>query len=339
MATFLIDCGTGGELAELGRRVVSYLGPDAVLGRTSDLVYGGVDARSSGAEVFIGLQATGATGTETWVHPRSDQRSRMLADTIQSEMWRYGGRGTTRTGDLSALAPERHSPGAAACILEVDDRVRHTRDGAALDGMAQAIARAARGARYGGAARAQVRAFDAAAAPVDDPMLRPFYDLVSRSRSDGAYRERVIADPVGALRDLGVEVPPDLQEAMATHLRDTIRGQVASAQSWSRGLEAPQVEVYARPWGVVIALNSQATTDLANGSNAIAGVLAMVTAVCGASGNVPCAAVTGIIGGYLWAMASVISLMNRGNGVYLTIPWTSFLPPPLGVPLVIPTPR
>lgn len=54
----------------------------------------------------------------------------------------------------------------------------------------------------------------------------------------------------------------------------------------------------------------------------------------------PCTAVAGILSGYLWAMASVVSLMNRGNGVYLTIPWTTFLPPPLATPgLVIPTPR
>jgi outer membrane lipoprotein SlyB len=85
------------------------------------------------------------------------------------------------------------------------------------------------------------------------------------------------------------------------------------------------------------ALAPQATSDLSNGANAVAGVGAIIAAACGASSNVPCAAVAGIISGYLWAMASVISLMNRGNGVYLTIPWTSFLP--LMPKIVIPTPR
>src|SRR5678816_3650463 len=92
MATYLIDCGSGGDLLELGRRFVSYLGPDAVLARSHDLVYGGVDARSSGADVFIGLQSTGGMGTETWIHPRSGPRSRALADTLQSELWRFGAR-------------------------------------------------------------------------------------------------------------------------------------------------------------------------------------------------------------------------------------------------------
>lgn len=338
MATYLIDCGPGSDLLELGRRVVSYLGPDAALGRSHDLVYGGVDARSSGADVFIGLASGGAAGTETWIHPRGGPRSRALADTLQSELWRYGGRGATRTGDLSVLAPERHLPSAAACVIEVDDRARHAREPQLIDGLAQAIASAARSARYGRGGAAPARGLEGEASA--EAMMRPFADLLARARGDAAYRDRALADPIGALRELGVEVPQDLREAMASHLRNTLTGPVAQTQGWARGLEAPSASVYARPWGVVIELNSQAASDLANGANAVAGVLAMVAAACGGSGAVPCAAVTGVISGYLWAMASVVSLMNRGNGVYLTIPWTTFLPPPLGTPgIVIPTPR
>jgi hypothetical protein len=340
MATYLIDCGPGGDLVELGRRVVSYLGPDAMLARTHDILYGGVDTRSSGADVFIGLQSTGTMATETWVHPRSGPRSRVLADSIQAEMWRYGARGGTRTGDLSALAPERHLPNAAACLVEVDDRVRHTREPRAIDEMAQVIANAARGARFGGrgAASAAARGFDAAPA-VENPLMQPFADLVARARTDSAYRERAHADPIAALRELGVEVPADIQDAMATHLRGAISGPAATTAGWARGLSAA-IEVNARPWGVVISLDSQTTSDLANGTNVVAGILTAIAGVCTATGNVPCAAVSAILSGYLWAMASLISLMNRGNGVYLTIPWTSFLPAPFGTPgLVIPTPR
>ncbi len=335
MATYLIDCGPNGDLLELGRRVVSYLGPDAVLGRSNDLVYGGIDARSSGAEVFIGIQASGAVGTETWVHPRGGPRSRALAETIQTEMVRFGGRGTTRTGDLSVLAPERHLPSAAACVIEVDDRVRHARDAHTSDTMAQAIAAAARSARYGRGSARMARVFEVP--PAADAMMRPFADLMERARNDAAYRQQVIDNPIAALRDAGINVPAEVGEGMASQIRDALTGQVSTGQSWSRGLEAPTADVHAEIYGVVIDLNSQAATDLNNATNGVAGVLAIIAAACGGTGNVPCAAVAGILAGFLAIMSSVVGLMNRGNGVRLTIPWTSFLP--LMPSIVIPTPR
>lgn len=335
MATYLIDCGPSGDLLELGRRVVSYLGPDAVLGRSNDLVYGGIDARASGAEVFIGIQASGAQGTETWVHPRGGPRSRALAESIQTEMVRFGGRGNTRTGDLSVLAPERHLPSAAACVIEVDDRVRHARDAHASDTLAQAIATAARSARYGRGSGRTARVFEVPAGA--DSMMRPFADLLERARTDAGFRERVLADPIAALREAGVTVPAEIGEGMSTQIRNALTGQVSTGQSWSRGLEAPTVDVHAEVYGVVIELNAQATSDLNNAANGVAGILGMVAAACGGTGNVPCGVVAGILAGYLAVMSSVVGLMNRGNGVRLTIPWTSFLP--LMPPIVIPTPR
>jgi hypothetical protein len=209
----------------------------------------------------------------------------------------------------------------------------------AIDQMAQAIANAARGAKYGqrSAATAMVPARAMTEDASSHPMAQPFNELITRARSDGAYRERAMNDPIGCLRELGVEVPNELHEAMSQHLRTAIGGGNATGQSWTRGLEAPHVTVNARPWGVVIELNSQATSDLSNGANAVAGIAAMITAACAGTGNVPCGVIAGIISGYLWTMASVISLMNRGNGVYLTIPWTSLLP--MMPPVIIPTPR
>jgi hypothetical protein len=204
-----------------------------------------------------------------------------------------------------------------------------------MDGIAQALATAARSARYGKrAALAPVRAFEADA---QSPMMQPFVDIVTRAGNDPGFRDRALTDPIGVLREAGIDAPPEVREAISTQLRSAINGPVSSGQAWSRGLEAPTADVYARPWGVVIELNSQAVTDLTNGANGIAGVLAIVAAACGASGAVPCAAVAGILGGALAVMSSVVALMNRGNGVVLTIPWTSFLP--LTVPVVVPTPR
>lgn len=335
MATYLIDCGPSGDLLELGRRVVSYLGPDAVLGRSNDLVYGGIDARSSGAEVFIGIQASGAQGTETWVHPRGGPRSRALAESIQTEMVRFGARGNTRTGDLSVLAPERHLPSAAACVIEVDDRVRLARDAHTSDTMAQAIAAAARSARFGRGSARTARVFEVPAGA--DALMRPFADLIERARTDSGYRERVLADPLAALREAGVMVPAEVGEGVSSQIRNALTGQVSTGQSWSRGLEAASADVHAEVYGVVIDLNAQATSDLNNAANGVAGVLAVISAACGGTGNVPCSAIAGILAGYLAIMSSVIGLMNRGNGVRLTIPWTSFLP--LMPSIVIPTPR
>jgi hypothetical protein len=188
MATFVVDCGHGGDSSDhastpvgvvgpgglrekdvtlaLGRRVAHHLGGEAFLTRDADhnlsLARRADIARGHRADVFISLHANegprGSRGPETWLHTRASRSSRMLAESIQRELSRYGGveRGV-RSGEMALLTPERLDPRTAACLVEVDylsdpEGERRLRDPASLDALAQAIARGAREAqRWSGA--------------------------------------------------------------------------------------------------------------------------------------------------------------------------------------------
>jgi N-acetylmuramoyl-L-alanine amidase len=157
--------GPGGTLEKdvtlrLAERLAAALGAQARLTRTSDvnpsLAARAEVARRSGARAFVSLHANGGRpgerGAEAWVHARAPQASRSLAERLLAAMAALpgapAGRGV-KTGELAVLTPEALVPATAACLLEVDFLTdaageRRLTDDGALDGIAQAVARALR---------------------------------------------------------------------------------------------------------------------------------------------------------------------------------------------------
>jgi hypothetical protein len=94
-------------------------------------------------------------------------------------------------------------------------------------------------------------------------------------------------------------------------------------------------------YGLRVSLSHQAASDVNNGLNIAAGITAAVAAGTSISGPaIP--VVVGIVSGFLWAFGATVSLMDRGKGVLLYVPWTSIvsLSPTLVYRyLVIPYPR
>jgi N-acetylmuramoyl-L-alanine amidase len=151
--------GPGGTLEKdvtfaLARQVADSLGDDAVLTRTGDenptLEARSRAARERGARVFLSLHANrgavGARGTELWVHPRTGAGSIALARQLLRALRPLGvpDRGI-KAADMGVLRPERHAPGAAACLLEVDflshpEGERRLRDPRSLARLGRAIA-------------------------------------------------------------------------------------------------------------------------------------------------------------------------------------------------------
>lgn len=179
MATYVIDCGHGGNALasrstphgvrgptgltekevtlDIGTRVARYLGREAVLTRSDDrnlsLAERAEIARRMGAEVFISLHTNEGDprerGPETWVHSRAGTRSRSLARSIQGQLANLGGpdRGT-RAGDMAVLSPDRLGARSAACLVEIDylsnpNVEAQLRDPRHRDAIARAIARGA----------------------------------------------------------------------------------------------------------------------------------------------------------------------------------------------------
>jgi N-acetylmuramoyl-L-alanine amidase len=82
-------------------------------------------SRRHGARAFVSLHANagqrGVRGAESWVHSRAGSHSRRLAERVQRALVGQGvpDRGV-KAGPLGVLAPERHAPSTAACLVEVD---------------------------------------------------------------------------------------------------------------------------------------------------------------------------------------------------------------------------
>ena len=115
-------------------------------------------ARRGGADVFLSLHASGPGRTaRAFAHERGSGRSHALAASLGRQLSGFGG-AVAGAGNLAVLAPDRHAPHTAACLLEVDDLSdvageARLRDPRALDALARSIADALRrfGAGYGAA--------------------------------------------------------------------------------------------------------------------------------------------------------------------------------------------
>jgi hypothetical protein len=94
----------------------------------------------------------------------------------------------------------------------------------------------------------------------------------------------------------------------------------------------------AQPWGLVLELDEATTQKVIAGINISAGVLAAAGSVASAFAA-PVSVVAGVYSGFLAVYAGVISLVNNGNGIYLTLTWPQIAFITIALPVPIPTPR
>jgi hypothetical protein len=160
-------------------------------------------------------------------------------------------------------------------------------------------------------------------------------DLLEQAKNDDAFRAKLSAAPVEELAALGFpretgEIGKALTRAVRAaldnpHAADVLRGGQLEAVSNDPGYLA----VTPNWWGLVFTLSPQACSDLAAG-------LGVVAAVSGALALIPPAAPFAVvIGVAMGAAAGVITLVNRGKGVYITLLWASLALPAIPI---IPTP-
>lgn len=163
----------------VARSVASHLG-DAHLTRHGDVnVPLGErieQARHAGADVFVSIHASGpGRNARAFTHERGSPRSHALASSVMRELSKFGGRGVADRADLAVLAPDRHAPHTAACLLEIDDIAdaggeARLRDPRAVDALGRSIADAIR--RFGAA--------------TDDPSLAQAIESELRAQLDEA---------------------------------------------------------------------------------------------------------------------------------------------------------
>lgn len=145
-------------------------------------------ARYGGADVFISLHASGTgRAARAFAHERASQPSHALAEALGRRLSSFGGRAMADRGDFAVLAPDRHAPNTAACLLEVDDlsdasgeaRLRDPRE---LDALGRSIADGIRqfGSRFGAA--------------TDDPSLSQAIESELRTQLDADRLEAAMIE-------------------------------------------------------------------------------------------------------------------------------------------------
>ncbi len=155
-----------------------------------------------------------------------------------------------------------------------------------------------------------------------------FMDLVNRIRTEPALRQRFDVDPDGVLSVLGT-LPAKARQDIIGAIRRSLAPQ-ATAQMYVTGLEYASMETHW--WGVSVYLSSKAVSDLTallDGGAGAAGIASAIPSV-----STPVAL---IIAGALLLSSTILKLADRGNGVDINIPWSSFGPGQL--PIIIPTPH
>ena len=137
----------------MAQRLASSLGNEARLTRDGDenrsLAERIAVARAAQAGVFISLHAhpAGSGSSAAWVHTAANEPSQALAAAIQQELDGMPAAVIeVRRGDLAVLAPDRHLPDTAACLVELEVATQGD-----ADRLGQAVTRALQrhAGRYG----------------------------------------------------------------------------------------------------------------------------------------------------------------------------------------------
>lgn len=163
---------------------------------------------------------------------------------------------------------------------------------------------------------------------------------------DSKLYDRFLADPLKFLAEYGIKIPtgfkvnPIVPEDKVYNLQLPYRDTVEKLQELNNGLAnfadaagEPYVQVEAKWWGLVWILSDQACKDLVAGGSAAAGVSAAIAAVLAATGGGAAAALLpGLIAAVLGIAAGIMTLINRGNGIYITALWTVIHLPAMWVP-------
>ena len=184
-------------------------------------------------------------------------------------------------------------------------------------------------------------------------------------QNDPALLERMSRDPIGVLRSMGITVDEKFKDAVTLQLRGIAdftklqmeeetakadkRPQEAMMADMAKSDDVPEevkqaIEFSVQPWGLVLTVREPAVKYLQGGGGISAGVLGGIATLAGITGplGIGIAIIAGICAAALGIYAGVITITDRGKGVYLTWTWAQFLPfliPPIpnpmyGIPVV-----
>jgi hypothetical protein len=190
----------------------------------------------------------------------------------------------------------------------------------------------------------------------DSVYMTTWLSVLEQAIADPAFGQRLSSNPIAELQKAGIVIPPERQQLAAqvvvSMLSPPQSPDEAAPQNQLRSTPAPTNTEYlsaTQDWyGLTIYFSPAAVKDVDKGLSLKDKLAKVISAAAARSALASVAAATGpevaiivpVIVTYLVVLGKVIVMMDKGNGVNLIVPWTSFIPPPYPntIGLVIPIP-
>ena len=156
--------------------------------------------------------------------------------------------------------------------------------------------------------------------------------LFKEAEKDPKTLERIIENPLQELESIGMSIEEPFRDAVASNLKS-----LALIRKAEEGVMIPEsatgeepIKSIVKPWGIVLRCNPEGVRLIKAADGGLATITAAISAV---SAMLPEAAskvvavVSGAIAAYLTGHTTVIDLMDKGKGVYITTTWLHYLVP------------
>lgn len=169
---------------------------------------------------------------------------------------------------------------------------------------------------------------------VDFPKV--YEQLFAKAQNNPDFSHKLSSDPIGALREAGYPEVDDLPAAMQDMLKRLIASLVEVHKNTVNGVyQFEKVEVddqyvsfNTNIFGLVWQLSEQATQDAIAGSAGLMSALVTLAASSGAVAQGWLTVIALALAAFFAVSAGLIYLTDLAHkkGVYITVPWTDFIP-------------
>lgn len=163
-------------------------------------------------------------------------------------------------------------------------------------------------------------------------------------RSDTKELQDILKNPMKVIEEIGFDVNDEYRTTVEENLKHVAFEKVSQTDSKispSTGrniVSTDGISFSAQPWGLVLELDNQVTQSIVNGVSIVAGIAAAITSVATAFAA-PAGIVAGVFSAYCALYATVLKIVNQGNGVYLTLTWPQIALITIFPPVPVPTTR
>lgn len=155
--------------------------------------------------------------------------------------------------------------------------------------------------------------------------------------------QNMLKNPMELIRTIGFQVNEEFAKAIEANLQHVAYEKMCDIDAqvkplMGRGASRDGVSFSAQPWGLVLEID-HATTEKVIAGVSIASSIATAISSVASSFAAPAAVVAGVFSAFLAVSAVIISKVDQGNGIYLTLTWPQIALIAIFPPVPVPTTR